>query len=125
MAEADIFLERSDGFARLVFNRPDKRNAVTAAMWAAIPELLAQAEADPSINVLIVTGRGGSFAAGADIAEFETVYATPESAEQYSKSINKALDGLADFPKPTIARIEGACVREGAASRYPVICALA
>ena len=113
MAEADIYLEKSDGFARLVFNRPDKRNAVTAAMWAAIPELLTEIEADSSIKVVIVTGTGGSFAAGADIAEFETVYATPDSAERYSKSINKALDGLAKFPKPTIARIEGACVGGG------------
>ena len=109
----DIQLERHGATAHLVLNRPEKRNAVTEAMWAAIPGLLAEAEADPGVRLLVVRGEGGAFAAGADISEFETVYATPERAAAYSRAIAAALDGLAGFPKPTLAAIEGACVGGG------------
>lgn len=113
MSDQQIYLEKSHGRAQLVLNQPSKRNAVSAAMWRAIPELLDQAERDPDIKVLIVTGKNGAFAAGADISEFEDVYATRQSAEQYSRAIARALDGLAGFSKPTLARIEGACVGGG------------
>lgn len=108
-----VFLSIDGPVARLVLNRPEKRNALNEAMWTAIPGLLDEAAADESVRVLVVTGAGGSFAAGADISEFEEVYATPERAEAYSRSIARALDGLAAFPKPVIARIEGACVGGG------------
>lgn len=109
----EIFVERQGEIATLVLNRPAKRNAITSAMWAAIPDLLAPLVADAGVKLLIVRGEGGSFAAGADIGEFEAVYATRERAESYTRSIGLALDGLAAFPKPTIARIDGACVGGG------------
>jgi len=110
-----IYLSRHGSSAHLVLNRPEKRNALNEAMWRTLPELLAEAEADPDIRVLVVHGKGGAFAAGADITEFESVYATPERAEAYSQAINAALDGLAAFSKPTLASIEGACVGGGCA----------
>lgn len=113
MTDADIHLERKGAIAELVLNRPDKRNAITEAMWIAIPRLLAEAEADPALRVLIVRGAGGSFAAGADIAEFEEVYATRERAARYSAAVAAALDGLAAFPLPTVASIAGPCVGGG------------
>lgn len=115
MHDEPVYLTRRDAVASLVLNRPAKHNALTEAMWQEISELLAEAEADSDIQVLIVRGKGGAFAAGADISEFEDVYATPERAEAYSRAIGAALDGLAAFPKPTIASIEGACVGGGCA----------
>lgn len=109
----DITLERHGHAAHLVLNRPEKRNALNEAMWRAIPSLLAEAEADNAVRLLVVRGAGGAFAAGADISEFEEVYATPERAADYSRAIAAALDGLAAFPKPTLAMIEGACVGGG------------
>ena len=109
----EIFVNRSGVMAELVLNRPAKRNAITSAMWMAIPELLTPLADDPAVKLLVVRGAGGSFAAGADIGEFEKVYATREGAGRYSRSIGFALDALAAFPKPTIARIEGACVGGG------------
>ena len=109
----DIYVEHRNGIAELVLNRPSKRNAITSAMWKAIPSLLQPLADDRSVKLVIVRGSGGSFAAGADIAEFEDVYATRERAEAYSRSIGSALDALAHFPKPTLARIEGACVGGG------------
>ena len=109
----EIYVNRNGVIAELVLNRPAKRNAITSAMWTAIPELLAPLADDVGVKLVVVRGEGGSFAAGADIGEFEEVYATRERAEQYSRSIGLALDSLAAFPKPTIARIEGACVGGG------------
>ncbi len=103
----------ADGLAWLVLNRPGKRNALDQAMWQAIPPLLARAAADPGIKVLGVRGAGGCFAAGADIAEFGTAYATRDSTARYAADIAAAMDGLADFAKPSIALIEGACVGGG------------
>ena len=110
-----IYLSRHGESASLVLNRPAKHNALTEAMWREIPDLLAEAEADRDIRVLVVRGKGGAFAAGADISEFEDVYATTERATAYSRAIAEALDGLARFSKPTIAAIEGACVGGGCA----------
>ncbi|MGJ3232395.1 MAG: enoyl-CoA hydratase-related protein [Oceanicaulis sp.] len=113
MAKDAVYLERSGAAAHLVLNKPAKKNALSEAMWSAIPRLLSEAEADRSARVLVVRGEGGAFAAGADISEFEEVYSTPERAEAYSAAIAAALDGLAAFPKPTLAAIEGACVGGG------------
>jgi len=108
-----VYLQRDGHAAHLVLNRPDKRNALNGAMWAAIPGLLSEAEADDGVRLLVVRGAGGAFAAGADISEFEQVYATPASAAAYSRSIAGALDALAAFPKPALAMIDGACVGGG------------
>ena len=113
MTNDAIYLERSGAAAHLVLNTPAKKNALSEAMWSAIPRLLTEAEADPAVRVLVVRGTGGAFAAGADISEFEEVYATAERADAYSAAIAAALDGLAAFPRPTLAAIEGACVGGG------------
>ena len=113
MTATDLFLECDGPLARLILNRPEKRNALTRAMWQALPELVAEAVADPEVRVLIVTGRGGAFASGADIGEFEDVYATPESADAFSAEVATALDALAACSLPVIAQIEGACIGAG------------
>ncbi len=82
-------------------------------MWQALPGLLEDALANADLRVLIVRGEGSSFASGADIAEFADVYATPESADAFSGEVAAALEALAAFPLPTIARIEGACIGAG------------
>lgn len=102
-----------DGIARLTLSQPARRNALTAAMWEAIPDLLTELEHQKP-RVLIIQGDGDHFAAGADISEFETLYATAESAAKISADIQAAFDALAAFPMPTIAAIRGACVGGGA-----------
>jgi len=106
----------SKGVAQLTLSQPARRNALNAAMWAGIPFLLrdlkAEAESEP-LKALIVTGDGDHFASGADITEFETLYATPEDAAETSAAIAAALDTIAEFPVPTVAMIRGACVGGG------------
>lgn len=113
MSGEAVYLTTKGAAAHLVLNNPARRNALSEAMWRAIPGLLAQAEADPAVRLLVVRGEGGAFAAGADISEFEDVYSTPERAADYSRAIAAALDGLAAFPRPTLAAIEGACIGGG------------
>lgn len=102
-----------NGVGRLILNQPARRNALSQEMWQLVPTRLAEAAADPAIRVLVVQGAGGTFAAGADISEFEAAYATRESTAIYAGDIARAMDGLADFIKPTVALIQGACVGGG------------
>lgn len=98
--------------ARLVIDRPDKRNAFTNAMWAVVPGLVAQAMDDPGVRVLIVQARTpGVFCAGADIAEFGQAAATGSANNQ--GVVRAAQLSLARAPKPVIALVEGDCVGGG------------
>jgi enoyl-CoA hydratase/carnithine racemase len=99
--------------ATLLINRPARRNALTVAMWQAIPRLVAEAEADTAVRVLFVRGARGVFAAGADIAEMPQVYATHEAALANDEAIQGAMTALEDCRKPVIALIEGPCVGGG------------
>lgn len=112
--ESSIRLNSASAIAELVLNRPDKRNALSIDMWAAIPELIQRVEDNPGIKVLIIHGGdAGAFAAGADISEFATIYATEASAQASGATIAAALNAVETCPKPTIAAIDGACVGGG------------
>lgn len=108
-------LLRHGAVATLLLNRPARRNAMTRAMWRALPILLAEAVADESIAVLRVEGGGGHFCGGADIAEFAQAYATPEDALASNSAIRDAVEALAACPKPSVALLRGACVGGGVA----------
>ncbi|MEM9376258.1 MAG: enoyl-CoA hydratase-related protein [Pseudomonadota bacterium] len=111
---ASIRLDRAAPLAEIILNKPDKRNALSVDMWAAIPELVEQAIADPDTKVLLIHGGdAGAFAAGADISEFEQTYATKANAKAAGDTIASALNAVEQCPKPTLAAIEGACVGGG------------
>ncbi len=99
--------------ARLTLNAPASKNAIARAMWAALPEIAGRLAADPETRVLIVTGAGGAFSAGADISEFEQTYATPDSAAATNATVRAGQQAIRDIPCPVIAMIEGACVGGG------------
>lgn len=109
-----IRLDSAAPLAEIVLNKPEKRNALSIDMWQAIPSLVQMATEDKAVKVLLIHGGdAGAFAAGADISEFETIYATPESAAQAGHHIASALGAIADCIKPVIAAIDGACVGGG------------
>ena len=107
---SDIRLDLLGRRAELVLNRPDKRNALNLAMWAAIPGLLSDIADDAAIRLLVVHGEGDAFSAGADIAEFETAYGSQEAMQSNQDIMNAAMDALEAFPRPTVALIRGPCV---------------
>ena len=98
----------------ITLDQSARRNALSKQMWRDLQSALDVAAADPELRVLIITGEGEHFAAGADITEFATAYATPETSEDVSHLIADSIDALANFPRPTIAKIRGACVGGGA-----------
>ncbi|MBX3478474.1 MAG: enoyl-CoA hydratase/isomerase family protein [Brevundimonas sp.] len=112
-ADGAILLSVDADVATVTLNRPDKRNALTQAMWRALPGVMTRVEQDRAAKVTVLTGAAGTFAAGADIAEFETVYATRDSAAAYAVEIAAAMEAVAHLSKPTIAAIPGACVGGG------------
>jgi enoyl-CoA hydratase/carnithine racemase len=79
-------------------------------MWLGLPAALAALAADSAVRVVVLRGAGGDFAAGADIAEFDTVYASREAATDYAAAMAGAMDALLACPKPVIAAIEGFCI---------------
>lgn len=106
-------LERDGGLATLVIDNPSRLNALTSAMWAAVPRLLAEAEADPSVRVIVLKGVGGkAFSAGADISEFDTAR-TGDAASAYDALNHAAFEALLGARKPTIAMIQGFCLGGG------------
>ncbi|GAA0368597.1 hypothetical protein GCM10009530_18220 [Microbispora corallina] len=90
-----------DHVATLTLNRPEKRNALTAAMWRALPDILAGLAADPAVRVLVLTGAGGTFSAGADISEIEGL---SENGDDTGLTV-AAEQALIGFPKPVIAAV--------------------
>lgn len=109
-----IRLETAPPLAEIVLNQPERRNALSVDMWAAIPGMVAAANADPEVKLILIHGGdAGAFAAGADISEFETIYATAESAKASGQRIADALEAIEASEKPVIAAIEGACVGGG------------
>ncbi|MBV9811170.1 MAG: enoyl-CoA hydratase/isomerase family protein, partial [Acetobacteraceae bacterium] len=111
-----MLLGKVGAVATITFNNPAKRNAVSQAMWAAVPAMFDDIENDPAIRVVVVTGAGGAaFVSGADISEFEANRNSVESARRYSETSNRARDRLKHTPKPTIAMIRGYCIGGGLA----------
>lgn len=97
--------------ARLTIARAQKRNALTHAMWAALPALVAQACA--GARLLVVEGEGGTFSAGADISEFAAATHDPAWRAANQAAIGAAMAALAGAEIPTIALIEGDCIGGG------------
>jgi enoyl-CoA hydratase/carnithine racemase len=106
-------LQIRGGVARLVIDRPAKRNAFDQAMWERFPKLVAQAMIDPAVRVMIVGTGQGSFCAGADIGEFATHAADPAWRARNNAAIRATQITLARAPKPTLAAIDGDCIGGG------------
>ncbi len=103
------------GIGRLILDRPEKRNAISRAMWQAIPGAVLRLGSDPSVRVVIVEGEGSHFAAGADIGEFDDVYGSRASASAYAADLARAMQALRGCATPSIAAIRGVCVGGGVA----------
>lgn len=114
-AGGDLILRVEGSVARLTLNRPERRNALGAAMWRGLGEAARAADSDPRVKVMVVCGAGGHFAAGADIAEFEAVAKDREAANAFADAVHDGVGALAQMEKPTLAMIEGFCVGGGVA----------
>lgn len=111
---SQLRLETDGAIARLLIDRPDKRNAMDQAMWERLPSLVDTAMADASVRILIVgSARPGPFCAGADIGEFATASSDPAWRARNQAAIRATQVTLARAPKPTVAVIDGDAVGGG------------
>ena len=102
-----------DGIATLTIDRPEKRNAMTYAMLGAFIDRVAEAGADDKVRVLIVTGSGGGFCAGTDLADLATVPGETRGVRGGAHEAGKWWP-LVSCPKPVIGAIDGSAVGMGA-----------
>jgi enoyl-CoA hydratase len=96
------------------FNNPARHNAVSLDMWKAVPEIISEFANDEQIRVVVLSGAGGkAFISGADISEFAEKRSSREHVVEYERIAGLANAAIIDFPKPTIAMIQGYCVGGG------------
>ena len=115
MASSDKMLARKEGrVGTMVFNNPERHNAVSLEMWKAASTILEDFARDDEVRVVVLAGAGGkSFVSGADISKFEDERASREAVERYNATTDKVYSGVATYPKPTIAMIQGYCIGGG------------
>lgn len=108
VSDAELTVAMTGPVATIVISNPGRRNAMTPDMWRRLPVLLDRLEADDRVRVVVLTGTGGTFCAGADLGNLD------ELLEAGDASIAVAAEErLAVCTRPTVAAIEGACVGGG------------
>ena len=101
---------RVDGaVATIVFDRQSSRNAMRLTTWRTIPSLIAAAEGDPAVGLILVRGAGRHFGAGNDITEFGALRGNPAAAEDFGGAMAAAMQAVEEASKPVIMAIEGVC----------------
>ncbi|HEX3142243.1 MAG TPA: enoyl-CoA hydratase [Rhizobacter sp.] len=116
--KTDKLLARIDdkGIGWLTFNNPERRNAISLAMWQGLGEALEAFKHDDAVRVVVLHGADGkAFASGADISEFDQHRANAEQRKQYGEIAERGRAGLSKLDKPLIAMIQGYCIGGGLA----------
>jgi enoyl-CoA hydratase len=115
MTQTDKMLSRKEGHVGyMIFNNPERRNAVSLDMWEAAGRIMEDFARDDAIRVVVITGAGGkAFVSGADISRFEKERSDEAAQARYNAVVSKANEAIYAFPKPTIAMIHGYCLGGG------------
>lgn len=98
----------------VIFNNPERHNAVSLDMWDAVEQALSTFADDDRVRVVILSGAGGkAFVSGADISKFEKERGSKDATAHYNARLKVVYDIIENFPKPTIAMIDGHCIGGG------------
>jgi hypothetical protein len=103
-----IRVETAAGLASFAFSRPEKKNAITAAMYQALVDALRHAEQDPAVRVMVITGEGGSFTAGNDLEDF-----LKHPPQGDASPVSQFMNALRDATKPVVAAVPGMAIGIG------------
>jgi len=103
-----IVITQSDGIKSIRINRPDKKNALTMAMYAALADTLVRADEDPKTRVVLITGSGDSFTAGNDLNDF-----LDNPPTDLSSPVFRFMHAMVDFSKPVVAAVNGSAIGIG------------
>jgi len=116
-----IVAKKEGAVGWLIFNNPERRNAVSVDMWEAIPTVLSRYEADPEVRVIVLAGAGDkAFVSGADISQFEKERSNADAVQRYEQLAEGAGAKLQNCDKPLIAMIRGYCL--GGGMNIAVLC---
>jgi enoyl-CoA hydratase len=108
--------EKAGAVGWMIFDHPERRNAVTQAMWLQIGEILEDFAKDEAVRVVVLKGAGAkAFVSGADISQFGQQRRNAAEVAASNRLTDAARQALAAFPKPTIAMIQGYCLGGGLA----------
>ncbi len=108
-----IDVRRDGAVLSAAFDRPEKKNAITSAMYEALIETFDQAECDPDIGALVLSGNGGVFTAGNDIGDFLAAATAAGSRDMREAPAWRFISRLARFEKPLVAAVQGLAVGVG------------
>jgi enoyl-CoA hydratase/carnithine racemase len=106
-----VIVAVESGVMTLTLNRPDKKNALTNAMYATLGAALTRAETDPTIRVILIQAEGDAFTSGNDLGDFAAVATGALKREDMKSGL--FLSGLARAPKPIVAAVQGLAVGIG------------
>ncbi len=119
MGYETLIVERADGIATIVLNRPEARNALDLTMRREMLGALDEVEADPTARGVILTGAGGHFCSGGDVKTMQKSHTAAEGRARV-ESLNRLVLRLVNYPLPTIAMVDGYAV--GAGSNLALCC---
>ncbi len=106
-----VIYRKSPGVALIELNRPQVLNAMNKRLWLDLMAALDDARDDEDVKVVVITGRGRAFSTGADLKESR--HRTPEEYRDYLEALQEASLKVIDYPKPTIAAINGYALGSG------------
>ena len=112
MENEPLIVKIANNVASVHINRPQKKNAITFAMWQALSATFDALSADPSVRVITLSGAGADFSAGADIAEFDTLR-DGDNARGYEAANSAAFAAIRYARVPVIAALHGVCFGGG------------
>jgi enoyl-CoA hydratase/carnithine racemase len=104
----ELIVTTADGVMEIRFNRPEKKNALTRAMYEGVVTAFGSAENDPAIRVIMLTGTGDTFTSGNDIKDFQQ-----RAANRNTSAASPFLTALSTLKKPLIAAVNGAAIGVG------------
>lgn len=108
-----ILVEKSGGVLTLTFNRPEKKNAITHAMYQALGDAIDAAEFDKDVRCILIQSNGDMFTAGNDLSDFAAVNAGDAGANEARRGGNPLLAALARAKTPLVAAVNGRAVGVG------------
>ena len=108
-----LLLEKDGALGWIIFNQPEKRNAVSQEMWQAMAEYIEEVEKDDAIRVVILRGAGDHFVSGADISQFKDRRKNAADEAEYRRISGRGNDALTRLQKPLLAMIHGVCIGGG------------
>jgi len=110
-----VRIEKQGQIGFIVFDYPERRNAISYDMWLEIPRAVKALADDAGVRVVVLRGAGDvAFVSGADISEFERTR-SGDAAREYDAANERAFSALFDLDKPLVAMIHGFCVGGGVA----------